>query len=94
MSATNQHVTSAGGADATCSVVALGDCGPATLAKRFIPFSDGPRDCVGRNLATMNIAAALALLLAHFKFRLADSVWHCGLRFLPVVRTWLVTKML
>ena len=94
MSATNQHVMSAGEADATCSVAALGACGSATLAKRFIPFSDGPRDCVGRNLATTNIAAALALLLAHFKFRLADSVRHCGLRYLPVVRTWLVTKML
>ena len=43
-------------------------------AKRFIPFSDGPRDCVGRNLATMNITAALATLLGHFSFRLADSV--------------------
>ena len=43
-------------------------------AKRFIPFSDGPRDCVGRNLATMNITAVLATLLGHFSFRLADSV--------------------
>ena len=42
--------------------------------KRFIPFSDGPRDCVGRNLATMNISTVLATLLGHFSFRLADSV--------------------
>ena len=43
-------------------------------AKRFIPFSDGPRDCVGRTLAHMNITAALAALLANFHFSLAASV--------------------
>lgn len=43
-------------------------------AKRFIPFSDGPRDCIGRTLAHMNIIAALAALLANFQFSLAASV--------------------
>ncbi|KAK9826393.1 hypothetical protein WJX81_007038 [Elliptochloris bilobata] len=46
----------------------------AVLAKRFIPFSDGPRDCVGRNLATMNIVTTLATLLGRFTFRLAETM--------------------
>jgi hypothetical protein len=42
-------------------------------AKRFLPFSAGARDCVGRSLATINYKMLLALLLGHFRFRLADE---------------------
>lgn len=62
----------------SCSASAKLHAPPATVmtgtAKRFIPFSDGPRDCIGRTLAQMNITAALAALLANFTFSLAASV--------------------
>jgi Cytochrome P450 len=42
--------------------------------KRFIPFSDGRRDCVGQALAKMNYTAVLAMLLGRFHFELAPEV--------------------
>ena len=51
--------------------------------KRFIPFSAGARDCVGRSLATINYKMLLALLLGSFRFRLATevSIWSCATLF-------------
>ena len=47
--------------------------------RRYLPFGDGMRSCVGQSLAKMNYTAPLALLLSHFSFRLADrvSLCHC-----------------
>lgn len=42
--------------------------------KRWFPFSEGPRSCVGQTLANMNVTGTLATLLAHYHFRLADQV--------------------
>lgn len=42
--------------------------------KKFMPFGEGMRGCVGQSLAKMNYTAATALLLSHFTFRLADRV--------------------
>ena len=42
--------------------------------KRWYPFSEGARSCVGQSLANMNVAGTLATLLARFHFRLADQV--------------------
>lgn len=42
--------------------------------RRYLPFGDGMRSCVGQSLAKMNYTATLASLLCHFKFRLADRV--------------------
>ena len=42
--------------------------------KRFIPFSFGARDCVGRSLATINYKMLLAVLLGNFRFCLAEEV--------------------
>ena len=42
--------------------------------KRFLPFSSGTRDCVGQSLARMNYTATVAMLMAHFRFELADKV--------------------
>lgn len=42
--------------------------------KRWIPFSEGPRSCVGRALADMSMTGTLATLLAQFHFRLADKM--------------------
>eukprot|EP00208_Stichococcus_sp_RCC1054_P002339 CAMPEP_0206139828 /NCGR_PEP_ID=MMETSP1473-20131121/7467_1 /ASSEMBLY_ACC=CAM_ASM_001109 /TAXON_ID=1461547 /ORGANISM="Stichococcus sp, Strain RCC1054" /LENGTH=576 /DNA_ID=CAMNT_0053533745 /DNA_START=97 /DNA_END=1827 /DNA_ORIENTATION=+ len=48
--------------------------GDEAKSKRFIPFSDGRRDCVGQALAKMNVTAALAILLGNFHFELAPEM--------------------
>ncbi len=47
---------------------------PLNQPKRWFPFSEGPRSCVGQTLANMNVTGTLATLLAHYHFRLADRV--------------------
>lgn len=42
--------------------------------KRYMPFAEGPRNCVGQSLAKMSLAATIATLLQTFTFRLADEV--------------------
>ena len=42
--------------------------------KRWFPFSDGPRNCVGQALAKMNMAATFAQLYSHYSFKLAEEV--------------------
>lgn len=41
---------------------------------RFIPFGEGARHCVGKNLAQINYTATLATLLGHFSFTLGAQV--------------------
>lgn len=49
----------------------------------YIPFSYGPQNCVGRNLAKNEIKMVVALLLSRFDFRFADGfdkkVWEDSL---------------
>ncbi len=40
----------------------------------FMPFSEGPRNCVGQTLARLEVVSFLALLLAHFRVELAPEV--------------------
>lgn len=40
--------------------------------KYFIPFSYGPRACVGRNVATMELLKVLSNLLKRYHFELVD----------------------
>ncbi|KAL3150250.1 hypothetical protein ABBQ32_000104 [Trebouxia sp. C0010 RCD-2024] len=42
--------------------------------KRWFPFSDGPRNCVGQALAKMNMATTLAQLYSHYSFQLAEEM--------------------
>lgn len=42
--------------------------------KRYFPFAEGPRNCVGQNLAKLSLLATAATLTCHFKFRLADRM--------------------
>ncbi|BDA47645.1 Cytochrome P450 3A28 [Coccomyxa sp. Obi] len=42
--------------------------------KRFTPFSVGPRDCIGQNLAKINYQTTVPMLLANFKFKLSDEM--------------------
>ncbi|KAG2117260.1 cytochrome P450 [Suillus discolor] len=44
----------------------------ATLQKAFNPFSYGPRACVGRNLASMELLIIISSILRRYQFVLAD----------------------
>ncbi|KAG1823417.1 cytochrome P450 [Suillus subaureus] len=44
----------------------------ATLQKTFNPFSYGPRACVGRNLASMELLIIISSVLRRYEFVLAD----------------------
>ena len=48
--------------------------GLASRAKRYFPFAEGARDCLGRNLAAVSMATTLAMLLGRLSFSLADRV--------------------
>ena len=39
-----------------------------------MPFSEGPRDCIGQALAMMELRVALLLLLGAFSFRLTPDM--------------------
>lgn len=46
----------------------------ARRPKRYFPFAEGPRNCVGQSLAKVSLVATAAVLLSNFSFRLADQV--------------------
>ena len=56
------------------ATAAQADGAGAVRGRRYLPFGDGMRSCVGQSLAKMNYTATVALLLSHFTFRLADRV--------------------
>ena len=41
--------------------------------KRYFPFAEGPRNCVGQNLAKVSLLGTMATLMQHVSFRLADE---------------------
>ncbi len=45
--------------------------------KRYFPFAEGPRNCVGQSLAKVSLVATMATLLQHFSFKLAEEVSCC-----------------
>lgn len=42
--------------------------------RRFLPFSMGPRQCIGQSLARMMHDVGIAMLVSHFHFQLAPKV--------------------
>jgi cytochrome P450 len=55
-----------------------GNAGSSSSSKNkgitFMPFSEGPRNCVGQSLAKMEVLTLLAKLLANFKVELAPEM--------------------
>ena len=47
--------------------------GDSKRPKRYFPFAEGPRSCVGQSLAKVSLVATMATLLQHFQFRLASE---------------------
>ena len=47
--------------------------------KRYFPFAEGPRSCVGQSLAKVSLVATMATLMQHFHFTLADEVGFCSM---------------
>ena len=49
----------------------------------YIPFSNGPQNCVGKNLARNEIKMVVTLLLSRYDFKFADGFekgsWEDGL---------------
>jgi len=52
----------------------------AARPKRYMPFAEGPRNCVGQSLAKLSLATVVATLLQTFSFRQADEVVLCRTR--------------
>ena len=42
--------------------------------KRYMPFAEGPRDCLGQNLAKVSLVATMATLLSRLSFSLGSKV--------------------
>lgn len=57
--------------------------GVAKAAKKpnsFLPFSLGPRVCIGQNYALIEAKMAIAIFLQHFSFELSPSYVHSPFR--------------
>lgn len=61
--------------DALASAAAYGGAGVTKEDMLFLPFAAGPRNCIGMNLAMLEIRATVAQLLKRYTFRFADERW-------------------
>ncbi|KAK9812852.1 hypothetical protein WJX72_004712 [[Myrmecia] bisecta] len=52
----------------------MADDKDANRFKKFLPFSEGPRSCIGQNMAMMELKAGIATLCARFDFQLAPEM--------------------
>ncbi|KAK9904844.1 hypothetical protein WJX75_003698 [Coccomyxa subellipsoidea] len=50
------------------------ESGNSKRPKRYFPFAEGPRNCVGQSLAKVSLVATAATLMQHFTFKLADEM--------------------
>lgn len=59
----------------------LGDKHPSSHKHAFMPFSNGPRNCIGSHFAEVEAKLLMAPLIRHFLFRLAPSVRNTNFTF-------------
>ena len=59
----------------------LGDKHPSRHKYAFMPFSNGPRNCIGSQFAEVEAKLIMAPLIRHFLFRLAPSVENTNFTF-------------
>ena len=57
----------------------------------FIPFSYGPENCAGRNLALVEMRMVVALLMQRFEFRFAGG--YDPRKWEEELEDWMVTKL-
>ena len=60
-------------------------------AAAFIPFSYGPENCAGRNLALVEMRMVVALLIQRFEFRFAEG--YDPRKWEEEIEDWMVTKL-
>ncbi|KAL4859226.1 Acyl-coenzyme A oxidase [Chlorella vulgaris] len=60
------------GASGASGPTAVGNA--ASPAKTYLPFSDGPRNCIGQNLALMEARAVLASMVSRFTLEVAPEM--------------------
>eukprot|EP00884_Botryococcus_braunii_P017299 jgi/Botrbrau1/4252/Bobra.0044s0047.1 len=60
--------------------------------RKFHPFGDGQRNCVGQNLARMNVPTAVAMFVSHFHLSLDESVAGKAIEDLEAMRITLQFK--
>ena len=71
---TIHHSTEIWGADAAAFVPSRWDTLTSEQKDAFIPFSYGPRSCVGRNVAEMELALIVATAFRRYEFDLHQDV--------------------
>ncbi|EFJ42950.1 hypothetical protein VOLCADRAFT_96865 [Volvox carteri f. nagariensis] len=63
-----------GGVDADGDLLGGGGGAGRRTGISFMPFSEGPRSCVGQSLAKLEVMTVLAMLLANFRIELSDEM--------------------
>lgn len=59
----------------------LGEKHPSSHKHSFMPFSNGPRNCIGYYFAEMEAKLLMAPLIRHFSYRLAPSLYNSDFTF-------------
>lgn len=57
--------------------------GKNQINQPYLPFGDGPRNCIGLRLGKMQTKVGLVMMLQKFKFGLNDEAKHYEMKFDP-----------
>lgn len=59
------------------------ESGKNLVNRPYLPFGDGPRNCIGMRLGKMQTKVGLVLMLQKFKYELEDSLKNSEMEFDP-----------